>query len=237
MGSNIRLDKILSNLGYGTRSEIKKAVKKGAVTVNGIVVKSPEQKVSSDDVIAYEGRIIDSREHVYYMLNKPSGCITAKEEGCDTVFGYIDDGRKGLFAVGRLDKDTEGLLLITDDGEFDHRLMSPAHHVEKEYEAVIDAPIDENLIELFSEGVDIGDEKLTKPAKLVILENANERCLIRLYITERRYHQVKRMFEAFSRKVVALKRIRIGALALDESLKPGEYRELTDEEIELLMKG
>lgn len=237
MAENIRLDKLLSNMGLGTRSEIKKKIKAGKVAVDGEIVKNADIKVSSDSDITFEGGDICYKKQVYYMLNKPAGCVCAREDDInDTVFKYIKDKRKGLSPIGRLDKDTEGLLLITDDGDFNHLLMSPAHHVSKTYEAVIDGKIDEKLIEYFKEGVDIGDEKPCKPSELEIIENTDDKCLIRLTIYEGRYHQVKRMFEAFGRTVVYLKRLRIGNLSLDESLNPGDYRELTVEEVDGLKK-
>ncbi|MCR5271891.1 MAG: rRNA pseudouridine synthase [Lachnospiraceae bacterium] len=232
-----RIDKLLANLGFGTRSEIKKIIKSGRVTVNGEMVKSPETKVGYEDDVVCDGVKAILKEHIYYLLNKPAGCVCAREDKLnETVFSYVDDTRKNLSPVGRLDKDTEGLLLITDDGELNHLLMSPAHHVKKTYEAVIDAPIEENAKELFKKGVDIGDDKPTSEAFLEIIENTNERCLVRLTIKEGRYHQVKRMFEAIGRKVFYLKRVKLANLDLDDTLKPGEYRELTETELEELKK-
>jgi len=234
----IRIDKLLSNLGLGSRSEIKKEIKKGRVTVNGSAIKDEGFKVDYEaDTVIYNGQEIGYSKHVYYLLNKPAGCVTAREDNVhDTVFKYIEDNRKGLSPVGRLDLDTEGLLIITDDGELNHMLMSPAHHVNKIYEASLDQQISEELITLFKDGIDIGDEKPTKPADLEIISNDADNVVVHLTISEGRFHQVKRMFEAFDRKVIALRRIAIGNLCLDDSLKTGEYRELTSDEIEGLRK-
>jgi len=231
---SIRLDKMLSNLGLGSRSDIKKDIKKGIVTVNGTVIKDEGHKVNyKSDIVIYNGTQVGYKKHVYYLLNKPSGCVTAREDNVhDTVFKYIDDNRKDLSPVGRLDLDTEGLLIITDDGELNHMLMSPAHHVKKTYEAILDRPIPEELVTFFKNGIDIGDEKPTKPADLKIITNETGNVVTHLTISEGRYHQVKRMFEAYERKVVALKRIAIGDLWIDDSLKPGDYRELTLAELE-----
>ena len=235
MGKAIRLDKFLADAGSGTRSEVKKYIQKGKVQVNGITAKKPELKVSETDEVILDGTVVSKApEFVYYLLHKPAGYVSATEDKCDrTVMELVPSDRKGLFPVGRLDKDTEGLLLITNDGALAHDLLSPAKHVEKTYYAVIDGVVTEKDVNSFENGVDIGEEKLTKPGKLRILKSEPE-SEIELTITEGRFHQVKRMFEAVGKKILYLKRISMGPLQLTDDLKPGEYRPLTEEEITAL---
>lgn len=166
------------------------------------------------------------------MLNKPAGCVSARTDGqCRTVLDLIvSKKRKDLFPVGRLDKDTEGLLLITNDGKLAHRLLSPRHHVDKTYEAKIQGRVTEEHVKRFREGLDIGEERLTLPALLEILSSGEISC-IRVTIQEGKYHQIKRMFHAAGCEVLYLKRLSMGSLTLDESLQPGEYRPLTEEEL------
>ena len=231
----IRLDKYLSDMGF-TRSEVKKDIRKKLVTVNGSTQVRPETKVDPQkDRISYRGDAIIYEPFVYYMLHKPAGCVSAvKDNLYPTVLSYIENPRKdALFPVGRLDLDTEGLLLITNDGALAHALLSPKKHVEKTYFARIDGRVSADDIRLFEEGLDIGEEKLTLPAKLVI-QKADVVSEILITITEGKYHQVKRMFHAVGKEVLYLKRISMGALSLDETLKPGEYRKLTPEELENL---
>lgn len=232
----MRLDKFLTELGVGTRSEVKKILKSGQVTVNGEKVTKPEQKIhETKDVVAYQGNPLSYQQFEYYMFHKPAGCVTAViDTQHKTVMDYMKDlTRKDLVPVGRLDIDTEGLLLITNDGQLSHDLLSPVKHVPKTYYAKIDGIVTEEHVNLFVEGVDIGEKKPTKSANLRILvsDTISE---IELTISEGKFHQVKRMFEAVGRKVVYLKRISMGNLILDENLEPGAYRALTSEEIELL---
>lgn len=232
----LRLDKYLAEMNLGTRSEVKKLITKGQIQVNGTIVKKPEFKLDPiSDRVQYQDREITYVTYEYYMLNKPSGVISATEDKRDTtVIDLIESRqRKDLFPVGRLDKDTEGLLLITNDGALAHRLLSPKKHVDKTYYAKICGEVTKEDIEIFEKGVCIGDEKLTLPAKLVILKNGAE-SEIQLTIQEGRFHQVKRMFQAVGKEVVYLKRLSMGGLSLDPSLKPGEYRKLTKEEMEQL---
>ena len=178
-------------------------------------------------------------EFVYYLLHKPAGCVSATTDNRDrTVMEYVPSGRKGLFPVGRLDKDTEGLLLITDDGALAHELLSPKKHVEKTYYARISGIVTEEDIQAMKKGVDIGEEKPTLPARLEILSvnEAEKTSEIHLTICEGKFHQVKRMMEAVGKKVTYLRRISMGSLTLEETLLPGTYRELTAEEVELLKK-
>lgn len=235
----MRLDKFLTELGIGTRSEVKKILKTGQVTVNGIPVKKPEEKIDeTKDVVAYQGKVLSYEQFEYYMFHKPAGCVTAVSDAQHkTVMDYMKNlTRKDLNPVGRLDIDTEGLLLITNDGMLSHELLSPAKHVPKTYYAKIEGMVTEEDVNLFKEGVDIGEKKLTKPAELRILvsDMISE---IELTISEGKFHQVKRMFEAVDKKVVYLKRISMGSLVLDEDLKLGEYRSLTENEIKALRAG
>lgn len=228
-----RLDKFLCDQGLGTRSEVKILLKKGLVTVNGSVQKSPEYKINPDtDAVAYQGNVLSYQEFYYYMLHKPTGLITATEDNHqDTVMSLLGkDCRNDLFPVGRLDKDTEGLLLITNDGALSHALLSPKKHVPKTYLVEVPEKLSMGQIEALEQGVDIGDDKATAPAKVQILDDNH----IYLTIHEGRYHQVKRMLTAVGSQVLYLKRISFGKLVLDENLEKGSYRVLTEEEIELL---
>ena len=233
MAKLLRLDKFLCELGLGTRSEVKGLLKKGLVTVNDCIQKSPDIKVNPDkDVITYEGRVLKYQEFYYYMLHKPAGVITATEDKLqETVMSLLGDCyRTDLFPVGRLDKDTEGLLLITNDGELSHALLSPRKHVPKTYLVEVPERLNLSQMEALEQGVDIGDEKITLPAKVQVMDDTH----IHLTICEGRYHQVKRMLSAVGSEVLYLKRITFGALALDENLLKGSFRALTEEEVALL---
>lgn len=234
----MRLDKFLCETGFGTRSQVKELLKKGQVTVNGVSAKKPEQKIDEHkDQITCQGKTASYEKYVYYMLHKPAGVVSATEDKREkTVLDLLksEDRRDGIFPVGRLDKDTEGFLLLTDDGDLAHRLLSPRKHVDKTYYAKIAGSVTEAHIERFREGLDIGDEKKTLPAMLEILASEPETSEIRITIYEGRFHQVKRMFEAVGCKVTYLKRLSMGAVALDETLAPGEYRSLNEKERELL---
>ncbi len=228
----LRLDKYLTEMGMGSRSEVKKAILKGQAEINGELIKKPEYKVDTEaDQICFQGRFVTYTEMEYYMLNKPPGVISASEDRREkTVVDLITEKkRKDLFPVGRLDKDTEGLLLITNDGELAHRLLSPKKHVDKVYYAKIDGRVTKEDQEAFAEGIDIGEKKRTLPSELHILKS-DEESEIMLTIREGKFHQVKRMFHAVGKEVVYLKRLRMGSLVLDETLRPGEYRELTESE-------
>ena len=236
----MRLDKYLAEMGVGTRQEVKKQIRQGKVTVNGTVVKVADTKIDETcDEVTIGGLNISYVSYEYYMLNKPGGVVSATEDRRDTtVIDLIKDKkRKDLFPVGRLDKDTEGLLLITNDGDLAHRLLAPKKHVDKVYYAKIDGMVTEEDVKRFAEGIDIGaeEEEMTRPAKLDIMKSAEE-SEIRLTIHEGKFHQVKRMFLAVGKEVTYLKRERMGTLCLDENLKPGEYRLLTEEEIENVRK-
>ena len=236
----MRLDKYLAEMGVGTRQEVKKQIRQGKAAVNGTVVKAADTKIDeTSDEVTISGRNISYVSYEYYMLNKPAGVVSATEDRRDTtVIDLIKEKkRKDLFPVGRLDKDTEGLLLITNDGDLAHRLLAPKKHVDKVYYAKIDGMVTEEDVKRFAEGIDIGaeEEEMTKPAKLDIMKSAEE-SEIRLTIHEGKFHQVKRMFLAVGKEVTYLKRERMGTLCLDENLKPGEYRLLTEEEIENVRK-
>ena len=232
----IRLDKYLADMGLGTRSEVKKEIRNGRVSLNGTAVYRPEIKIDTDqDKITFQGESVIYEKYEYYMLNKPAGVVSATEDRNETtVIDLIKDRKRDdLCPVGRLDKDTEGLLIITNDGDLAHRLLSPKKHVDKVYFARVKGLVTEEDIQSFTQGLDIGDEKPTLPAELVICSpgGISEICLT---IREGRFHQVKRMFQAVGKEVIYLKRLRMGCITLDEALKPGEYRRLTEEEVKRL---
>jgi 16S rRNA pseudouridine516 synthase len=221
-------------MNLGTRSQVKEYIKKGEVTVNSTVIKTPDYKIyENKDSIIFRGNKLTFEKYVYYMLNKPQGVVSAtKDNTADTVLSLIKDdtNKKDLFPVGRLDKDTEGLLIITNDGELAHRLLSPKKHVDKTYLVGIRDVLLENQLKVLQCGVDIGDDKPTAPAKVEIVSEHE----ILLTIHEGRFHQVKRMLKAVDNEVISLKRIKFGNLSLDESLSAGESRRLTDMEVNLL---
>lgn len=231
----MRLDKYLCDMGVGTRSQVKQMIRKGLVTLDGILVLRPEHKVEEENVVCVNGKEVSYVEMEYYMLNKPAGCVSATEDrSCRTVLDLIPDKkRKDLFPVGRLDKDTEGLLLITNDGELAHFLLSPKRHVDKTYYARIQGTVTGEHVQAFMDGLDIGEEKLTLPAKLEILKSGTESEIL-VTIREGKFHQVKRMFAAIGCEVLYLKRLSMGSLTLDKSLKPGEFRTLTETELQAL---
>lgn len=232
----IRLDKYLADMGVGTRSQVKQYIRRQQVAVNGERPKGPEQKVTpGTDAVSFQGREIAYTEYEYFLFYKPTGCVSAVSDPCHkTVLDYFPHNRrKGLFPVGRLDIDTEGLLLITNDGALSHNLLSPGKHVPKTYYAELASPITEADIVEFSQGIDIGEAKPTLPAKLACLPDQGwPGAWVELTITEGKFHQVKRMFEAVGNQVLSLKRVSMGTLKLDASLKPGEYRPLTETELQ-----
>lgn len=230
----MRIDKLLANEGFGSRKEVKQLLKQGAVHQNGSVIKNGKQHINPEsDHITVFGESVIYKPFVYFMLHKPAGVITATEDIRDeTVLDLLEaeDQLKEPFPVGRLDKDTEGLLLLTNDGKLAHQLLSPRKNVGKTYYAKIAGQVTESDVVAFKEGVQLDDGYITKPA---ILERITSDMESEIYvtITEGKYHQIKRMFEAVNKKVIYLKRIAIGRWKLDEDLAKGEYRELTDEEI------
>lgn len=236
MAEQLRLDKYLADMGIGTRSELKAWIRKGRVCVNGTMCNKPEQKVSAaSDEIFFDDKKVNYIEYLYYMLHKPAGVVSATVDNVSTTVLDLIKERQGkeLFPVGRLDKDTEGLLLITNDGDLAHQLLSPKKHVDKVYYAKVKGKVTEQDQEAFLAGVDIGEEKQTLPAKLKIIKS-EEISEIELTIQEGKFHQVKRMFEAVGKEVIYLKRLSMGNLVLDVTLAPGEYRQLTQEEVRSL---
>ncbi len=258
MGSLMRLDKMLAEMGMGTRSQIKELAKKGRIQVNGVTEKKTDRKVDfQKDVVAVDHVPVSYVELEYYMLNKPQGVVSATEDhDHETVVGLLKKGqegprRKDLFPVGRLDIDTEGLLLITNDGELAHGLLSPRRHVDKRYYAEVEGTLPEDACLRFRQGITLSDGTPTLPAKLELLDDREKawegspadgsgsdtvRNFSRVVLTihEGKFHQVKRMFEALGCRVVFLRRLSMGSLVLDEKLKPGEYRELSKEEVKRL---
>ena len=233
-----RLDKIISNLGYGSRKEIKALVKKGLVKVDGEIVKDNGLLINPEkSVININGEDLFYREYIYLMMNKPDGVISATYDNREeTVIDLLEVEHQVFdpFPVGRLDKDTVGLLLLTNDGELNHRLISPKWHVDKVYYAKIDKAVDEKDVEAFKNGITIDDGYKCKEGKLEIISSSDEGSEVMVTIQEGKYHQVKRMFEALGKTVVYLKRTEFGGLPLDQDLEEGEYRELTEDELALL---
>ena len=232
-----RLDKVLSGTGRWSRREVKELVRRGRVLLDGVPAASPEQKIDPETAdIRVDGETVSCRRFTYVLLHKPAGVLSAVEDSRQrTVLDLLPQElkRQGLSPVGRLDKDTEGLLLITDDGALNHSLLAPGRHVPKTYYARIHGIVTESDITAFKNGLDIGEKKMTAPAALKILHIAeNEQTSeILVTITEGKFHQIKRMFQSVGKKVSYLKRLSMGSLHLDEKLAPGAWRELTLEEI------
>jgi len=237
----MRIDKLLSNIGFGSRKEVKQLLKKGVVKIDGQPVKDPKTHVDPDqqEVMVNE-EVVEYKEFVYLLMNKPAGYLSATEdEYQETVIDLLEmeDAVLQPFPVGRLDKDTEGLLLLTNDGQLSHQLLSPKKHVPKTYYAVILGEVTNDDIAVFKKGVELDDGYVTKPANLEIISSGNQ-SIIHVTITEGKFHQVKRMFESVGKKVTYLKRISMGPIVLDEEeLKTGEYRELTEEEVQILREA
>ena len=250
----MRLDRYLSEIGIGTRKNIKQYIKAGRISVNGTIAKASDMKIDeTTDSVTFDGRKLEYREYEYYMLNKPAGYVSATEDRIHkTVLELITETkRKDLFPVGRLDIDTEGLLIITNDGDMAHRLLAPGKHVDKIYTAVVTGHVTEEDIAAFENGIDIGEDGeslITEPAKLTVIGYAetlngfgldkdvseqnvnNEYTKVEVTIHEGKYHQIKRMFAALGKEVVYLKRLSMGKIKLDENLAIGEYRRLNEEE-------
>lgn len=233
----MRLDKFLTELQLGTRSQVKEYIKKGRIQVNNIKALKPEQQIDeAQDSVTFDGRLLQYRKYSYYMLHKPADVVTATRDAHNvTVMSLLPaDAGKNLSPVGRLDKDTEGLLLITNDGDLAHRLLSPKKHVDKTYYVECSGCITEEKLEILRKGVDIGDDKITLPAKASLISQGTDSYSLYLTLREGRFHQVKRMIQAVGGEVTYLKRLTFGSLTLDETLKKGEYRALTEEEIQQL---
>lgn len=237
----MRLDKFLTETGNGTRSQIKVYIKKGLVTVNGSVAKDASVHIDeTKDKICFQNKTVLYKKNRYYMLHKPKDVVCATKDNVNkTVLQlFPPDLQKGLFPVGRLDKDTEGLLFLTTDGDFSHRLMSPKKHVEKTYYFEAEGNLNTEKIKKLESGLEIAkDEPLTRPARVSEIQQEQQLVKGCLTITEGRFHQVKRMLQAVDCHVIYLKRLSIGQVSLDEKLAPGEYRELTETELHSLYKN
>ena len=239
MAKLMRLDKYLVEMNKGSRTQIKDAAKKGRIQVNGVPEKKTERKIDPEtDEVTFDGQAVSYRAMEYIMLYKPQGVISATEDKRHrTVIDLLSgENRSDLFPVGRLDIDTEGLLLLTNDGDLTHRLLAPGKHVDKVYFARIEGKLPETAVEQMAAGLTLTDGTPVMPGKLEILKQWEKGAEILLTIQEGKFHQVKRMFEALGCQVVFLKRLSMGSLKLDPELKPGEYRPLTEEELELLGK-
>ncbi len=236
----MRLDKILSHCGIGTRKEVKQFIRKGFVEVNGITIKKDDFKVDEiNDEITFDGQKVEYRQYIYLMLNKPAGYISATKDNFHPTVLELIGGYENyeLFPVGRLDIDTEGFLILSNDGDFAHKLLAPSRNHEKVYIAHINAAITAQDIDAFNAGITIDTGYMCKSAKLRVLKTENDYTEVEVIISEGKFHQVKKMFEARGKSVVYLKRIKIRNLQLDEQLELGEYRELTDVEIVDLMNN
>lgn len=235
----IRIDKMISNVGLGSRKQIKQDAKKGNIKVNDIIVKDSSKIIETEkDEVKYKGEKVKYVQYIYLMMNKPQGVVSATEDNYDkTVVDLLENKDKFYepFPVGRLDKDTEGLLLITNDGQLTHNLLSPRKHVDKTYYVELAEEVTEEDVNEFAEGIILAEENYkTLPAVLEIIESGYpSKCHVT--IKEGKFHQIKRMFIAINNEVTYLKRISMGNLKLDETLKLGEYRHLTEEELKLLM--
>lgn len=236
----MRLDKYLANMGMGTRTEVKKILKSGKITVDGAIVTAPECRIEPEmNEIKMNGRVLTYQKHIYLMLNKPSGVISATEDkNKKTVIDLLEGEYKNrvIFPVGRLDKDTVGLVILTNDGQFAHNTLSPNKHIEKTYYSVVTGDLKYGIINTFNEGVVLEDGYRCKPANLEIINRDEERAEVLVTISEGKYHQIKRMFKSVGCRVVYLKRVKFGEITLDESLKEGEYRELDDKEMQYIRK-
>ncbi len=243
----MRLDKYLSQAGVGSRKDVKKLIKRGLVYVNGVCQKDFSSHVLLTDNIVCDGKLIEYKEFVYIMLNKPSGYISSTYDNDNkTVLDLIDGyDNYDLFPVGRLDKDTEGLLILTNDGKLAHRVLAPKSHVDKRYVVGFEGFLSDDDINNIQEGIQLDDGYICKPAKIFLKNSDKWICSkyanidyqeVEIVITEGKYHQVKRMFQATGHRVIYLKRVAMGGLELDEKLDLGEYRELSEREITLLQK-
>ena len=237
MAKKQRLDKAIAMQGSLSRSEVKTLIRKGAVTVNGQVVKNADFGVDFDnDTVAVQGKELSLSMHIYLMLNKPQGVVSASEDKkLPTVVDLVPKElwRKGLFPAGRLDKDTTGFVLITDDGEFAHDILSPKKHISKTYHALVNGTITDEMVEGFAKGVTIGED-FTLPASLKKISSEEQGDWGEVILKEGMYHQIKRMFGAYGLKVLELKRVQMGKLPLDPNLEEGKCRELTAEELRLV---
>lgn len=237
----MRLDKYLAQAGMGTRSEVKKWIRSGRVLLDGRVAKRPEETVEEYSEVFLDGEKVCFYQQEYFMLHKPAGVVSATKDAVErTVVELITcPHSKELFPVGRLDKDTEGLLILTNDGALSHKLLSPKKHVEKTYFVLVQGEVTEEDVEIFATGMEIGDGKLTKPARIFDQKilSQGEKTELKITITEGRYHQIKRMFQKVGKPVLYLKRLSMGGLMLDKNLEKGAFRRLTREEVARLGGG
>lgn len=239
--AKIRLDKYISSQQNISRADAKKIIRGSGVSLNGNAVSKGDTVVDTEkDIVCINGKELCYKEFVYIMLNKPSGVVSASNDPKDiTVIDLLPDAlkRKGLFPAGRLDKDTVGFVLITDNGEFAHNMLSPSHHVKKTYIAEVKGELTDEALKRFAQGMEIGEE-LFKPAELRLLDNRSDEgnCLYEIKIVEGKYHQIKRMFASAGQPVIKLKRIAIGRLKLDENLPEGVSRELSDAELDMIFE-
>ena len=234
----MRLDRFLVKTDICSRSEAKKLIRSGRVCVNGEALRDPSVHVDENfDEITFDGETVVYEDYRYYMLNKPQGYVSATEDGASaTVLDLLEGvNKKDLFPVGRLDKDTEGLLLITNDGKLAHELLSPKKHVDKRYYAKVDKRLTSDELTVFAGGIDIGDEKPTLPARIEECDDTDTPSYL-VTISEGRYHQIKRMFNAFGANVTFLKRLSMGSLVLDKDLESGQFRKLEKGETDDLLK-
>ena len=235
----LRIDKYLADMGTGSRSDVKAFIRKGMVKINGPAARTGKEKVDTDcDIVLMNDEPVEYVQYEYYLINKPAGVISATEDrNTPTVVDMIKEAKKDVFPVGRLDKDTEGLLLITNDGLLAHNLLATKKHVDKKYYVETDGPLNEDNVRQVSQGLKVDEDFTALPAFLEIIESGNDysKCYITLH--EGKFHQIKRMFEAVDKKVVYLKRLSMGSLRLDETLALGEYRELTEGEVQALKEA
>ncbi|MGH4051999.1 MAG: pseudouridine synthase [Clostridium sp.] len=233
-----RIDKILSNLGHGTRKEVKAILKKGKVEIDGVIISDNAMKIDPDKaIIKVSGEEINYRKYIYLIMNKPAGVVSATVDKHDeTVIDLIDDEYRAFdpFPIGRLDRDTVGLILITNDGELNHKLIAPKNHVDKVYYAEINKFVEQSDVDAFKKGVVIDDGYKCMPSVLEILNADDNGAEVMVTIQEGKFHQVKRMFESVEKKVVFLKRVSFGPLKLEDNLEEGKCRELSEKEISLL---
>ncbi len=232
-----RLDKIIASQGKHSRSDVKKLIKSGRITVDGKAVKSGDIKIDPANCeITLDGEVLNYKKHIYIMLNKPKGVISASNDKAQkTVVDLVPPElfRDGLFPAGRLDGDTRGFVLITDDGDFAHRILSPKNHIMKTYHAVIRKALTEEDILAFKNGIELSDGTLCLEARVKMLKNT-DKPTAEVKICEGKYHQVKRMFAALDNRVLDLRRVKMGELLLDEALEEGQCREITKEELQLI---
>ena len=235
----MRLDKFFTSQSLASRKEVKELVKKGLVKINGIPARSSDMTITpEEDVILLNGKTISYKEHIYIMMNKPQGVVSATEDNLHATVLYLVPPElfsKGLFPAGRLDKYTVGFVLVTDDGDFAHRILSPKKHVSKTYEAIISDAVSSEDISAFQEGLQLKDGTLCLRAELKVLKPGKQP-LVQIVIHEGKYHQIKRMFEARGKKVLFLKRTKIGNLSLDENLAPGECKEILHKELDQILE-